>query len=108
MTKTKEGSTTISAEEITYKALEQKLKKYLEITSKAFKKLKIVDDENKKQAEDILDLANRYFDDAKYFNEKGDVVNAYGAVVYAHAFLDIGARLGFFDVENDNELFMVD
>lgn len=105
---TKEKSTAISAEEETYKALEQKLKKYFELTSKALKKVKIIDNENKAQAEDILDLAKRYFEDAKYFKDKGDLVNAYGAVVYAHAFLDIGARLGLFDVGKDNELFMVD
>ena len=56
----------------------------------------------------MLDLAQRYYDDAKYFEKKGDLVNAYGAVVYSHAFLDAGARLGFFDVDGDNTLFMVD
>ena len=88
-------------------SLNQKLSKYFELTSKALKKVKIVD-KHRKQAEDILDLAKRYFHDAKYFEKKGDLVNAYGAVVYAHAFLDIGARLGFFDVGKDSELFMVD
>ena len=87
--------------------LKTKLQKYFELTSKALKKVKIVD-KHKKEAEDFLDLAQRYFDDAKYFEKKGDLVNAYGAVVYAHAFLDAGARLGFFDVGKDNELFMVD
>ena len=87
--------------------IEIKLKKYFELTSKALKKVKIVD-KHKKEAEDILDLAQRYFDDAKYFERKGDLVNAYSAVVYAHAFLDIGARLGFFDVGKDNKMFMVD
>ncbi|MBI2652307.1 DUF357 domain-containing protein [Candidatus Woesearchaeota archaeon] len=87
--------------------IDQKLQKYFELTSKALKKVKIVQ-KHKKEAEDILDLAQRYFDDAKYFEKRGDLVNAYGAVVYAHAFLDIGARLGFFDVGKDNELFMVD
>ena len=86
--------------------LEEKLKKYFELTSKALKKIKIMD-KHKKEAEDLLDLAQRYYDDAKYFEKKNDLVNAYGAVVYAHAFLDAGARLGFFDVGNDNKLFMV-
>ena len=91
--------------------IKQKLQKYFELTSKALKKVKInknLDSQEKKSAEDILDLSQRYYDDAKYFEKKGDLVNAYGAVVYAHAFLDIGARLGFFDVGKDNELFMVD
>ena len=88
-------------------SINQKLSKYFELTSKALKKVKIVE-KHKKEAEDLLDLAQRYFDDAKYFEKKNDLVNAYGAVVYAHAFLDAGARLGFFDVDGDNELFMVD
>lgn len=91
--------------------IEQKLKKYFELTSRAINKVKIngsLDTNSKKSAEDFLDMAKRYFDDAKYFEKKNDLVNAYGAVVYAHAFLDAGARLGFFDVGKDNELFMVD
>lgn len=91
--------------------LEQKLSKYFELTSKALKKVKLSENLNskdKKSAEDLLDLAQRYYNDAKYFEEKGNLVDAYGAVVYAHAFLDAGARLGFFDVGKDNELFMVD
>lgn len=87
--------------------IEQKLSKYFELTSKALKKVKIVE-KHRKEAEDLFDLAQRYFDDARYFEKKGDLVNAYGAVVYAHAFLDIGARLGLFDVGNDSKLFMVD
>ena len=87
--------------------IENKLSKYLDITSKALKKVKIVE-KHRKEAEDLLDLAQRYFDDAKYFEKKGDLVNAFGAVCYAHAFLDIGARLGFFDVGKDSKMFMVD
>ena len=87
--------------------IEQKLAKYFELTSKALKKIKIVE-KHKKEAVDFLDLAQRYFDDAKYFEKKNDLVNAFGAIIYAHAFLDAGARLGFFDVGKDNELFMVD
>ncbi|MEK6983577.1 MAG: DUF357 domain-containing protein [Nanoarchaeota archaeon] len=88
-------------------ALNQKLQKYFELTSKALKKVKI-NEKHKKEAGDILDLAQRYYEDAGYFQKKGDLINAFGAVVYAHAFLDIGARLGFFDVGKDNELFIVD
>lgn len=90
-----------------HQTIEQKLAKYFKLTSKALKKVKIIE-KHRKEAEDFLDLARRYFDDAEYFEEKGDLVNAYGAVVYSHAFLDAGAKLGFFDVGKDNELFMVD
>ena len=87
--------------------LNEKLKKYFLLTEKALKKVKIVEN-HRKQAEDLLDLAQRYYDDAKFFEKKEDFVNAFGAVCYSHAFLDVGARLGFFDVGNDNQLFMVD
>ena len=89
------------------KELNEKLDKYLALTAKALEKVKIIES-RKKEAEDVLDLAKRYYDDAKYFRKKGDAVNAFGAVVYAHAFLDVGARIGLFDVGKDNKLFMVD
>lgn len=87
--------------------IKQKLSQYFELTSAALKKVKIVE-KHRKEAEDLLDLAKRYFDDAKYFEEKNELVNAFGAICYAHAFLDVGARLGFFDVGKDSKMFMVD
>ena len=87
--------------------IEDKLKKYFELTSQALKKVKIVE-MHRKEAEDLLDLAQRYYDDAKFFEKKQDLVNAFGAVCYSHAFLDVGARLGFFDVGKDSRMFMVD
>ncbi len=87
--------------------IEQKLSKYFELTSKALEKVKIVE-KHRKEAEDLLDLAKRYYEDAQFFEKKNDLVNAFGAVCYSHAFLDVGARLGFFDVGRDSNIFMVD
>ena len=90
--------------------LDKKLEKYFKVTEKALGKVKInekVKINIKESAEDFLDMAERYFEDAKHFDEKGDKVNAFAAVCYAHAFLDAGARLGLFDVK-DSRLFMVD
>ena len=53
-------------------------------------------------------MAKSYYEDAKHFEEKGDRVNAFAALAYAHGWLDAGARLGLFDVDGDNELFTVD
>lgn len=88
-------------------SIEEKLKKYFELTSIALKKVKIVE-KHRKEAEDLLNLAKCYYDDARHFEKKGDFVNAFGAICYSHAFLDIGARLGFFDVGKDSKMFMVD
>ena len=89
----------------------EKLNKYFDVTSRALKKVKIVKDvkiDVKKSAEDFLDMAKRYFEDAKHFRDKGDVVTAFAALNYAHGWLDAGARLGLFDVGHDSELFTVD
>ena len=56
-------------------------------------------------AEDFLGMARAYHSDASYFLERGDLVNALGAVNYAHGWLDAGARLGLFDVGEDDQLF---
>lgn len=89
---------------------DEKLDRYFDLTGRALKKIKINRNFKVKNGspEDFLDMAKRYFDDAGYFKEKGDYVNALAALAYAHAWLDAGARLGFFDVGHDSELFTVD
>ena len=59
----------------------------------------------KKAAEDFLEMAKAYFDDAGHFYDEGDLVNAFACVNYAHGWLDCGARLGLFDVGEDDVLF---
>jgi len=88
---------------------EKKLDKYFDVTERAIKKVKFkeVDVDCKKIADDFLDMAKRYFGDAKHFKEKGDFVTAFAALNYAHGFLDAGARMGIFDVK-DNKLFAID
>lgn len=90
---------------------EAKIKKYLEVTSKALKKITISVPEQThlyRQAEDMLDMATRYYHDAEHFFTKGDYINAFAAINYAHGWLDAGARLGLFDVGHDSKLFTVD
>ena len=85
---------------------EEKIKKYFKITEKALKKAK-VNNKFKEEAEKILAMAKRYFEDAKYFyNDKKDLVTAFGALNYAHGWLDAGAHLGYFDVDDD-KLFVL-
>jgi len=89
---------------------DEKLDKYFDITGQALNKAKenITKDSSKKgSAADFLDMAQRYYDDAKYFKEKDDYVNAFAALSYAHGWLDAGARIKLFDV-HDSKLFTVD
>ncbi|MBT5021705.1 DUF357 domain-containing protein [Candidatus Woesearchaeota archaeon] len=92
-------------EKITPKILEH----YFSVTAKAIAmvKEKGFDSERENEAKDFLDMAERYFSDGKHFWDNGDLVNAFGAVYYAHAWLDAGARIGLFKVK-DSTLFTVD
>lgn len=85
------------------------LKKYFSITQQALDKVKgNLDPKRLKEAEDFLDMAQRYYDDAYYFfDTKQDAVLAFAALNYAHGWLDAGARIGLFKVK-DSRLFTVD
>ena len=84
-----------------------KLRKYFSISLKALKEAsKVINKKKSKEAEIILDMADRYLKDAKYFMEKGDYVNAFAAINYAHGWLDTGSRLGIFKVKN-SDIFVI-
>lgn len=81
---------------------------YIGITRKALDKVKISVPERShlhKIAVDFYSMAENYWKDAVSFRESGDLVMSYGAVYYAHAWLDAGARMGLFDVDGDDQLF---
>lgn len=85
-----------------------KIAKYLDLTQRALAKLKLAMPERshlRRVAEDFLTMARSYHEDARHFAAKGDYVNAFACVNYAHGWVDAGARLGFWDVEGDDQLF---
>lgn len=85
----------------------QKLDKYFKITSTALEKVKKAIIKGKeKQAKEIIEMASNYLSDAKHFESKGDFVNAFGALNYAHGWIDSGVRLDIFNVK-DNKLFTI-
>ncbi|MBN1792926.1 DUF357 domain-containing protein [Candidatus Woesearchaeota archaeon] len=88
---------------------DRRLEKYFGVTQKALDVVKSseMDGPRRSQALDFLDMAQRYFSDAKHFREKGNYVLAFAAVNYAHAWLDAGARIGLFKVSDDS-LFAAD
>jgi len=88
---------------------DEKLQKYLNITKKGLEGIKIIvkDKELRKKAEDLLDMAQRYFSDAQYYAKKGDKVTSFAAINFAHGYLDAGARLGLFEVK-EKSLFTIE
>ena len=87
---------------------EAKIDRYLDITRRALEKLNVVTPErsfSKRLADDFLNMATSYYNDAKHFRENGDFVTAFAAVNYAHGWIDCGARIGLWDVGEDDQLF---
>jgi len=85
----------------------EKLEKYFKLTSNALEEVKKNIIAGKKDyAKEIIDMVSNYLSDAKHFEKKGDFVNAFAALNYAHGWLDSGVRLDIFDVKND-KLFTV-
>ena len=85
------------------------LDKYFKISGEALEKVKSheMDVDRLGQATDFLNMAQCYYNDAQHFFDKGKWVLAYGALNYAHGWLDAGARSGLFKVK-DSRLFTVD
>jgi hypothetical protein len=86
----------------------EKIAKYLETTRKAIAKVTVVAPPRSfaaRMAENFLGMAKRYYADAQHSHAAGDDVQAFAQVNYAHGWLDAGARLGIFDVGQDDVLF---
>jgi len=89
------------------KITKEKITKYYTLTSKALEIVKKAIAKGKtKQAKEIIIIVECYLKDSKHFEKNQDYVNAYGALNYAHGWLDCGARLKIFEV-NDAELFTI-
>ncbi|MFA6710590.1 MAG: DUF357 domain-containing protein [Candidatus Methanomethylophilaceae archaeon] len=87
---------------------DERIDRYLDITGRALEKLRVVTPERsfgKRLADDFLNMATSYYEDAKHFRENGDLVTAFAAVNYAHGWIDCGARIGLWDVGLDDKLF---
>ena len=89
------------------KITKEKLEKYFNLTSKALETIKSnIISGKKSQAKEIIDMVENYLSDAKHFEKKEDFINAFGALNYAHGWLDSGVRLDIFNVKDD-KLFTV-
>lgn len=101
------------------KISKDKIKKYYKLSSKALeiakksiekrylrKTSEKKDSKKRKEAREIILMVECYLSDSKHFEEKDDYVNAFACLNYAHGWLDAGARLRIFNV-NDDKLFSV-
>jgi len=89
----------------------EKLDNYLKLTHQALGAAKLVQglsEQDKEKAQKLIDMSQRYYTDALHFKARGNIVNAFTAVNYAHAFLDAAALAGWLDAKGKSDLFMVD
>ena len=84
------------------KITKAKIAKYYNLTSRALAiAKKSIAKTKQKQADEIIKIVECYLSDSKHFEKQGHLINAYGALNYAHGWLDSGARLKIFNVKDD-------
>lgn len=54
-----------------------------------------------------LEMARSYLEDGRHFVAEDDRVNALAAFSYGHGWLDAGARIGLFEIPDDDHPFAV-
>jgi len=83
------------------------VEKYLTLTEEARSKatpIAIVG-ADAERLESMLRMCDDYASDARHFMHEGDLVRAFGAINYSHAWLDAAVRIGLLDGHGDDRLF---
>tara|TARA_X000001036_G_scaffold75633_1_gene67161 strand:- start:328 stop:624 length:297 start_codon:yes stop_codon:yes gene_type:complete len=85
----------------------EKVEKYLALTAEARGKATPIaeSEEDVARLDSMMRMCDDYQADAKHFLEKGDLVRAFGAINYAHAWIDAAVRIGLMDGHDDDRLF---
>ena len=85
----------------------ERVQHYLSITEKARQKATSLasTSEEESMVNTLLSMADDYANDAQYFLDKGDLIRAFGAINYAHAWIDAGVKLRLLDGHGDDVLF---
>ena len=85
----------------------EKLQKYLDLTKEARIKATPITNtaEDERRLNEMLKMCDNYQKDALYFMNNGDLVRAFGAINYAHAWIDAAVRIGLLDGHGDDRLF---
>ena len=83
------------------------VQKYLTLTEEARSKATSIvqGEEDEERLESMLRMCDDYASDARHFMEEGDLVRAFGAINYSHAWLDAAVRIGLLDGHGDDYLF---
>ena len=80
---------------------EKELKRMKEV----FSKLKVKSKSQSKKAGGLLEFAKNYYNDGIYFSDKGQFIEAFEAFIISWAYVDIGLKLGLFEVPDEIKRF---
>jgi len=85
----------------------EKVEQYLALTAEARAKATPMakTDVDVARLTSMMRMCDDYQADAKHFLEQGDLVRAFGAINYAHAWIDAAVRIGLMDGHDDDRLF---
>jgi len=85
----------------------EKVEKYLALTAEARAKATPMarTEEDSARLTSMMRMCDDYQADAQHFLEQGDLVRAFGAINYAHAWIDAAVRIGLMDGHGDDRLF---
>ncbi len=89
--------------------LDEKVKRYERLLKEGLEKAEVAPIKGShmyKVAEDFRTMAGSYYNDGVHFIRMDDPVNALVCFSYGHAWLDAGAKLGIFNVD-DETLFTI-
>ena len=84
-----------------------KVEEYLILTSEARSKATPCAEGSEDEARlaSMLRMCDDYAADARHFMDSGNLVRAFGAINYSHAWLDAAVRIGLMDGHGDDRLF---
>lgn len=85
-----------------------RLERYLALTARALERVRASPPHRSflhGASTDLIGMAKAYLEDARHFQQEGDLPRALAAVSYAHAWLDVGVRLGLLDGGDDDQTF---
>ena len=85
----------------------EKVEQYLALTAEARTKATPIakTDVDVARLTSMMRMCDDYQADAKHFLEQGDLVRAFGAINYAHAWIDAAVRIGLMNGHGDDRLF---
>lgn len=80
----------------------KKLERYIAATERVFRTMEVSfpsDPSLKRQAEENLKLSRIYFEDSKYYFEKGDYITALVCIAYCEGIIDACRNMGWLRYE---------